>query len=975
MPEIDDVLANNLTPAQVAAACDDCREVLCLACAGSGKSRTLAFRIARLLANGAVPASIVAFTFTDKAAESIKLNVSRALQAAGLDPSVLGALYIGTIHSYCQYVLGEMDARYRQFDVLDQNRLKLYLISRYPSLGLHNLRNSRGARYFQTINEVADAWSMLNDEMIDVNQVVAADQDLGTLLGDLRTALDADEFIDFSLMIRLVVDALQQNEAGAERAVSELQHLMVDEYQDVNPLQETLIRELHGRSSTLFVVGDDDQGIYAWRGADVSNILDFPSRYSQCSRHTLSTNFRSTSPIVQTADSLAAAELGAVRFGKNPQAHATRDPRDYRLLWFDHRPDEAEWVANRIESLLGTAYEEGDGTIRGLTPADFAILMRSTRMEENDGNPRHLAFSQALESREIPYSLEAGGSVFDRAQVQVMRETFELLRDGSPTRAEAQTHFNNRALPTFPNAEFNSFAQVLTRWGREIHLPQGGPRRRVYPQQLVHDLLESFHLAETNFDDGVMQDIGIFSRMIQDVETVYLSIDSARRFQEILNFLQNVAETGYDTSTTDVLRRPDAVTVSTVHQMKGLEFPVVFVVDSEAGRFPKNRRSYSGWMPANVINAALQRGAYQSTRDEEARLFYTAITRAERYLYVTGAANLPAGKRVRKQSPFSQRLTHPEISNEPTALPADLTQAAPIRRIDETIVPTSYSDIRYYLRCPKDYQLRKSFGFSPPVVDLFGYGLTVHAAICKLHELFPDNTPSRNDAADVARDVFHVKHVPQSNDPVNSPGPYERAKESAAAIAGQYANSYGTDFAQRRQVEARFEIPVKQAVISGSIDLMLQEDENGNILDAAVIDFKAMEGGEDVEQNEDLSWTELSLQVQLYAKAAREVLGENARTGNVHLLKDNQRVEVPVSDDALDAAVANVEWSVDRIIAGDFPMRPHPQKCAACDFKALCPKQQENFATDETPPPIHIPVAPNAKLARAFDEFEQVENG
>ncbi|HUT95484.1 MAG TPA: ATP-dependent DNA helicase [Thermoguttaceae bacterium] len=977
MPKIDEVLANNLTPAQVAAACDDSREVLCLACAGSGKSRTLAFRIARLLANGAEPTSIVAFTFTDKAAESIKLNVSRALQVAGLSPAVLGALYIGTIHSYCRYVLGEMDARYRQFDVLDQNRLKLYLVSRYPSLGLHRLRSSRGGnvRYFELVKQVASAWAMLNDEMIDVNHVIAADDELGTVLAELRTSLEGDEFLDFSLMIRLVVDGLRENDPGAERAVRGLDHLMVDEYQDVNPLQETLIRELHNRSKTLFVVGDDDQAIYAWRGADVSNILDFRNRYPQSSEHTLSTNFRSTSPIVETADSFAAAELGASRYGKNPQAHETPDPRDYRVLWFDTRVEEAQWVADRIQALLATAYQERDRSTRGLTPADFAVLMRSTRMEEQDGNPRHLAFTRALEARGIPYSLEAGGSVFDRVQVEVLRDTFELLRDASPPRAQARAHFNTRVVSAFPNADFNAYAQVLTNWGRQIHLPRDGPRRRVYPQQLVHDLLEAFRLSDTSLDDGVMQDIGIFSRMMQDVETVYLSIDSPRRFAEILNFLQNVAQTGYDTSTADVLRRPDAVTVSTVHQMKGLEFPAVFVVDVEAQRFPKRRQSYNGWMPRNVVHAAVQRGAYQSTRDEEARLFYTAITRAERYLYVTGAANLPAGRRQGQQSAFVQRLSHHEISDAPAGLPVNLTQAAQSRRVDETIVPTSYSDIRYYLRCPKDYQLRKSFGFSPPVVDLFGYGLTVHAAICKLHELFPSSSPSGEDAEDVARDVFHLKHVPPSRDPSKKPGPYERARDSAADIARTYAESYRDDFAQRRQVEARFEIPVEQAVISGSIDLMLQEDEQGNILDAAVVDFKAMEGGEEVEQNEDLSWTELSLQVQLYAIAAREVLGENARTGSVHLLKDNQRVEIPVSDKAVRAAIANVEWAVDRIIAGDFPMRPHPEKCAACDFKALCPKRQQDFAADQAPPPIHIPFPPRKQMARAFEEFEEVRGG
>jgi len=105
----------------------------------------------------------------------------------------------------------------------------------------------------------------------------------------------------------------------------------------------------------------------------------------------------------------------------------------------------------------------------------------------------------------------------------------------------------------------------------------------VYPQRLLQDLLNAFALPETDFDDGRMHDLGVFSRILQDVETVYLSIDSATRFTELLNFLSNVAEGGYDAATADVLRRPDAVTVATVHKMKGLEFPVVFIVDVEDG--------------------------------------------------------------------------------------------------------------------------------------------------------------------------------------------------------------------------------------------------------------------------------------------------------------------------------------------------------------------------------------------------------
>jgi DNA helicase-2/ATP-dependent DNA helicase PcrA len=112
---------------------------------------------------------------------------------------------------------------------------------------------------------------------------------------------------------RNVVEALRANDPGVVRVVTSLSHLMVDEYQDVNPAQEALIRELHARSDTLFVVGDDDQSIYAWRGADVSNILTFQTRYPAATVHTLSQNFRSTSSIVTAADAFVAGELGATR--------------------------------------------------------------------------------------------------------------------------------------------------------------------------------------------------------------------------------------------------------------------------------------------------------------------------------------------------------------------------------------------------------------------------------------------------------------------------------------------------------------------------------------------------------------------------------------------------------------------------------------------------------------------------------------
>lgn len=960
-----EAIQRDLSDEQRRAVLDPAQNILCLACAGSGKSRTLAYRIARLIVEGVPPQAIVAFTFTKKAAESIKRRVAQALASASLSPSILGAMYIGTIHSYCQTILGQIDATYRQFDVLDDNRLTLYLISRYPELGIQQLRpRARGQSYFDAIKKLSSAWRTLHDEMLNPVDVAARDQLLGDSLQRLADCLERDEFIDFSLMIRKVVDALNAVEPAALAAIAPVKHLMVDEYQDVSPNQETLIRMMRRNLDTLFVVGDDDQSIYGWRGAQVDNILSFEQRYPGASVHRLSTNYRSTAPIVSCADAFIAGELGPSRIPKQAHAYHTRDPRELSVLWFDSREEEAQWVAGQIRGLMGAAYVEDDGTVRGLTPADVAVLMRSTRTPETNGDPRHAAFTRALQQHGIDFSLEAGGGPFDRAQVSVMRDAFSLLRIGAPDRNVARQFFDSQAIPAYPAADFDAFVGVLTEWAREIHTPRGGARRRVYPQKLVYDLLEAFGVARAPLSADVMREIGLFSRMIQDVEAVYMSVDSPERFQDILNFLGKAAESGYDVSTEDVLQRPDAVTIATVHKVKGLEYPVVFVVDAEQNRFPGIQHQYDGWIPPDLIQNALSRGCYRSSPNEEARLFYTAITRAESFLYVTGARRLPGGSQNRKPSNYTNRLQHDELIRVPQDVARGLAQATPRQRIDETVMPTSFSEIRYYLRCPMDYRFRQSYGFSPPVPDMFGFGRTVHTAVEKLHERFKTVAPAPDQAAGISDEVFHLKHVPQSGDPVNNPGPYERAKNKANEIVREYVADFADDFDHLRQVEARFEVPAESCLITGAIDLLIKE-EDGRIVEAAVIDFKAIEGGDEPEQNKELDWTELSLQVQLYAKGAQEVLGENAKTGAIHLLKDNQRVHVPVTPEAINAAVKNVEWAVAGILAQDFPMRVHPDKCGECDFKSICPQTPQVFHfSDEKPPAIHLPG--RNEFARAF---------
>ncbi|HEX6982894.1 MAG TPA: ATP-dependent DNA helicase [Balneolaceae bacterium] len=971
MSNIQEILEDNLTSEQLDAATDLNKEILCLACAGSGKSRTLAYRIARLIAEGEPPNSIVAFTFTNKAAESIKMRVSDALSASGIDPKVLGAMYLGTIDSYCGYILGEINADYRQYEVLDTNRLTMFIMSRYGELGIYRLQNSKGTGYFKTIKNVVKSWNISNNELLDLDEISQYDERLGSVLKKLKELLHRDKFMDFSYVQRLAIEELNDSNR-AENVLQHIKHLMVDEYQDVNPVQEELISNIYSYSDTLFVVGDDDQSIYSWRGADVENILEFPDRYPNSSQHELSINFRSSTEIIETSTKFVENQLGANRFPKKPIPYDANigHPGQIGKFWFDNREEEANWVAKRIQHLLGKSFYDNEmEEVRGLTQGDIAILMRSTH---GSGEIlRHEPFTQALDELGIKYYIETEGSIFSHPPAYVLHQAFTLLRNSNPNRTDVRSFYQDTVLPVFHDTNFNDLTNLMAKWGRLIHGSVESTRRKVYPQEFIHQLLEVFKYDEANFDYMDNKALGVFSSIMLDVESVYMSIDSTSRFHQVLNFLDNVAESGYETSQDIVLQRPDRVFVSTIHKAKGLEFPVTFIVDMEQNRLPGTvDRTYKEWLPEDLIGDAFSAGRYANTEENYIRLFYTAATRSERYLYLTGCESLPTGTRKWKKSNFINEFNHDSITEDIEDLPSNITDAEPKSRVDDSIKPTSFTEVQYYLKCPKEYQFRKQYGFNPSVPELFGFGQTTHVTIGKLHERYNSNRPTNEQIDETVDDIFHLKHVPESGNPEENPGPYERAREKTREIIKEYVDKHEDDFKKERRVEVRFEIPAKNTVISGAIDLMLKENEQGEIESATVVDFKSMELGDKIdEENEDLDWITLSLQVQLYALAAKQVLGENAKTGKIHFLKDNQRVDIPVHDEALERALKNVEWAVQGVIGRDYPMRPEMKKCEDCDFSRLCSKRIENFSVQDTPPPI---ITPDGETM--VGSFSQVDN-
>lgn len=953
------ILHSNLTDEQYAAVIDESRNILCLACAGSGKSRTLAYKIAYLISKGEAPESIIAFTFTEKAAESIKRRVAEALYRFGLSENIVGAMFIGTLDAFCQKLLGDINARYRQFDILDQNRLVLYVMSRQRKLGI-----SYGKGYFKRIKDFTDAWQTMHNENITLKDIEQYDADLFEQLLCLSDSMSADGYMDFSFAIYLALQELKKIDKKEGSYIEKFKYLFVDEYQDINPVQEEFIKTLSEFLDMLFVVGDDDQSIYGWRGANVQNILTFKDRYKDVKIHKLLVNFRSTKAIVETANSFIQKTIPFERLSKEIKYHQNGNIQDLRNLWFQNREDEAKWVAQRIKSLIGTTFIEynSDGTEksrRGLTYSDFAVLIRGIRSQ--NGENKDVQFVNAMRELDIPVKTSGEGGIFDRPYAQCILEIMELLREGTGVnRIDADRCFTEFVLPIFPDADKNRYLRVLQEWYSNIYASATSARRKVYPQNFLHQLADALNLR-TLKDETALRDLGLFSDIIKDIEQTYVSIDSEWRYREMLNFLQNIAQ-NYELDSVDYISRVDAVNVSTIHKVKGLEYPVVFVVDLVGQRFPGRKGQYRGILPVSLMRDAIDRGAYGNRTEDEARLFYTAITRAERLLYLTGSEVHPELKTKKKKSIFTADLRHPEMRNDMT-LDELADKIEPMPRFDDNELPTDFSSVKSYLTCPFMYKLQNIYGYNAAVPELFGFGQTTHTILERLHQKYKDKIPTEVEIFDMVEDTFMLKHVFPSNDPINRPGSYERAKTLVHEIMKKYVDTYSDDFCRIRQDEAHFELLVENALITGSIDLLLKEDKTKNINVAEVIDFKSMEVPDKLEEYD---WREMSLQVQLYSRAAKEVIGENAETGFVHTLKNNKRVRVPVDEKAVKNAIGAIEWAVKGILHEDFPMRACSANCRDCDYRALCRQERETFKRKELPPVISTPVGD--RIIAAFEE-------
>ncbi len=913
------------TPAQAAAVgCLD-KTLQIIACAGSGKTQVISQRIAALLAvPGVEPRHIVAFTFTDKAAAELKDRVLGIVETERGAVTGMAEMYIGTMHGYTLDLVQRLVPETFKYQVLTDITARMLVDRNSKKSGLTEcptsspntpfLKRYTGSRLY------LQAMGVLREDDVDTEQVPD-----GVLecYRKYATLLNEHAYFDYTQMILTAVGLLEAepDDGPAEKVVldhirSDIKYVVVDEYQDVNPLQERLIRGLIRYGANLCVVGDDDQTIYQWRGSEVSNIVTFAERYDGVAQVTLADNFRSSKGIVELGRSIAELIPDDQRLGKSMVAtgHQTWNRGDLLALTFDTAEAEAAWICDRIQQMRGLPFQDApDAPARGLTWSDCAVLFRSVAKDADQ-------LVAELRRRGIPYVVKGLNRLFDSPEILATVGLFRYMVAEIDS-SELQELWIGAEL--LPDPSLWSKGVAVLDAGRDF---DKGARWGTYNiQRLYLDFLEALGIREETLPGDpvraelVFFQLGKFSQAISDFEQIYFSSSPYDKYTTFAKWLRHQAPDYYAESDSDVgYASPDAVTLSTVHQAKGMQWPVVFTPCMRKNRFPSRR-----WGGLNVFHvipdtAISDSDRYRGTVQDETRLFYVAATRAQKHLYVTHS---PGPGQFSGRSSFFDHVTRSSWVSTRSATVTELgPRLDPKARQETPQVTLSFSELKYWFECPYEFKLRFLYGFNPPIHEALGYGKGLHDALAEMHKrAITGDLLDERSAAELVQRHLHT--------PFAYPALRASLEKSAVDAIVRYLRDHRTELPQTVHSEKQIQVHVAPGVVvDGRIDLVRRLDTN----ELAIVDFKST----DRAQAEEVTWDQL----HVYAVGYEELTGERADVVEVLNLDERAKSERDeVSDELLAGVRQRIKQAGESLRENDLPRHATWCKaCDRCDLAGLC---------------------------------------
>lgn len=959
--------------------------LLVLAGPGTGKTRVITRRIAWLInTKCARPSQILALTFTDRAAEEMQARVDALVPYGQADTS------IHTFHAFGDRVLREhgLAMGLPEMDrVISRAEAMVLLREHLFELGLQRFAPLADPSRF--LGSLVDLFARAKEEGIGPREYAAfaeelaagaqavlrtsgdeAERSLGEALLDeaaghsevagayarYQDLLRQRRLMDFGDQVMLCVELLERRAAVRAALRSRYRYVLVDEFQDSDRLQARLVELLAGHDGNVTFVGDDDQAIYAFRGAAVESMLSLTTSYPGIRRVVLRRNHRSRPPILAAARRLIVhndPQRIEAREGldKMPRpARRTRRARPVRVLCFGDTTQEADHIAGEIAARVG----------KGRSPGDFGVLVRVNA----DARP----VLESLTARGVPWRFSGSAGLLRHPEVRAMLSLARVICDPA---SSVDLYAALTARPYRLGGE--DMTALLDQAGRRgeplwstcravvegaISLPLTADGARILGR-FVADVRESIaithersagevlyaHLRRSGWlarlvgqaergDDAPLRRV---ARLFDMLKSLALVVADAR-MAVMLPYLQALIDAGEDPAD-EGPEAADAVSVLTVHQAKGLEFPVVYLVGLSEGRFPMRSRPARLALPPLLVGRTPESEA-EDLLAEERRLMFVAMTRARDELTLSHAErSTPSGRR-RRPSPFiAEALDQPVPGmSERSGEAGTLGRHAPLERAPTSepsappvVVPgpergldLSFSQLDDYLTCPLRYHLRHELRVPTPPHHALVVGNAMHQALATHYRtLQQGGRPSEIDVLATLQASWQSEGFLSRE--------HEEARFAAArtALVRFCERERGWAGRQILAVEKPFAVRLGADTIRGRYDLVVRDDQGVGIVDhksSQVADARrAREKARD------------SLQLQIYSLAFQAETGSLPDRVALHFVDSGLMGSITPDPARLERARDLVARAAEGIRSRQRDATPGYPACSWCPFLAICP--------------------------------------
>lgn len=931
--------------------------LLIIAGAGTGKTTVITRRIAYLIEQKiCLPSEILALTFTEKAAAEMEERVDQLVPYGFTD------MWISTFHAFGDRLLRDYSLDLglpANFKLLTESEQAIFIRENIYAFDLKYYRPI--ASPLTHIQAFLSHFSRLKDELIMPEEYIDfAEKQIKSAVTEEET-IEAEKRLeiakaykkyqelmiqagnlDFGDLIFLTYKLLKENKKILEDCQEKFKYILVDEYQDTNYAQNEIVKLLSSKYKNVTVVGDDDQSIYRFRGASISNIIKFKDNFDSITEVVLTQNYRSTQQILDSSYRLIQnnnPDRLEVKNNINKRLISPLSGLLPELLHCDTLSCEADLVVEKIKQLKK---EEG------YSYKDFSILARANSHSE--------PFIQALNVNGIPYTFSGTSGLFSQPEIKMLiaflkslcypddslsfyqLATSVLYKIDTDTMAELHTEAKRKNRPTWEIAKNYAKKDTLFEQNEQIiSLVDDIKNYRDKIKELNTGELLYDYLIQKNYLKSLIENPTVENELkIQNIAKFFDTIAQFNHSSEeksLLAFLDNLElliEVGEEGASSDINPETDAVNIMTAHSSKGLEWPVVFIVNCVSDRFPGRNRKDPIDIPQELIKEILPEGNFHL--EEERRLFYVAATRAKKYLFITAADDY-GGKRTKKISQFVLELLD---ESNPEKLKKHLSaiekierfkkiEALPItkktKNIDGTI-RLSRQQIDDYFTCPKKYYFAHIVKIPLLENHYLMYGTAIHAA---LDHYF--NRKKRNETLTLDQLILDFKQAFRNVGFITRQHEDLRLKTGIATLT-KFFEQDQKEGRVPSEIESSFEFMEKEVRVNGRYDLVYKENDQSEIFDCKTSEVK--------DQKDADKRIKDSTQMKIYALAWLNKFNEIPKTTLYFIesgLKGERIFTLKELDDTKNMIFEVAEGIKNNIIEP----KPDQKSCKWCPYHDICP--------------------------------------